>query len=160
MSELASPCEIILGRPWFKMAKVKQDWGSNVVMITKGKRNVTIPMHARCNISLKEKPLVAQTISLAEEVEDDEEEKFLKANPIVVPVFEVDVESILQHERIFEEQAEIHNKERGVQEKRDAKDRVEKIYEKRYTMSNMVKEEDLKELNLGREAGPKMMHSQ
>ena len=41
------------------------------------------------------KPMMAQTISLADEVEDDEEDLFLAANPIVIPVFEVDVPAIV-----------------------------------------------------------------
>ncbi|KAH7372795.1 hypothetical protein KP509_17G021600, partial [Ceratopteris richardii] len=92
ISKSTYPYEMLLGRPWFKLAKVNQDWGLNVVVIIEGKKEVTIPMQGRHNMSIKEKPLMAQTISLAEEIEDDEEEEFLKENLIVVPLLEVYVE--------------------------------------------------------------------
>lgn len=57
---------------------------------------ITIPMLGRKHISGKERPLFAQSINIVEEVEDDEEEAFLQANPTIVSVFEVDVEGILQ----------------------------------------------------------------
>ena len=43
----------------------------------------------------------AQAINLASEVTDDEEEDFLKANPTVVPVFEVDVIDIMDRYRFL-----------------------------------------------------------
>ena len=35
---------MLLGRPWFKIAKLKQDWGSNTVLIRQGKVKIKIPM--------------------------------------------------------------------------------------------------------------------
>ncbi|MCO5605433.1 hypothetical protein L7F22_059617 [Adiantum nelumboides] len=96
MKDPDSSYKMLLGRPWFRQARVKQDWGENVVMLRKGKQSVTISMQSRKQIPPRTKPLCAQTINLAYAVEDDEEEEFLRANPIVVPVFEVDVEGIIQ----------------------------------------------------------------
>ena len=52
-------------------------------------------MNGKKEMVVQEKPLFAQTINLADAVEDDEEEDFLKANPTVVPVFEADVKAII-----------------------------------------------------------------
>ena len=35
---------MLLGRPWFKIAKLKQDWGSNTVLIKQGKVIIKTPM--------------------------------------------------------------------------------------------------------------------
>ncbi|KAH6554795.1 hypothetical protein KP509_1Z306100 [Ceratopteris richardii] len=116
------------GRPWFRLAKIKQDWGLNVVVITKGKKQVTIPMKGRRNI-------------LANEIEDDEEEEFLKENPTVVPVLEVDVEALLAKDdelKIEQQEKEVINL-------------TENIYEQKYASSGRVKEDELQEINLGME---------
>ena len=89
---------MLLGRPWLKQAKVKQDWGENRVVIKKGKHSIIVLMNGKKEMVVQEKPLFAQTINLADAVEDDEEEDFLKANPTVVPVFEVDVKAIINKE--------------------------------------------------------------
>ena len=53
---------------------MKQDWGENLVILRKGKPSVTILMYGRKAIPFPAKPLFAQTINLADAVEDDEEE--------------------------------------------------------------------------------------
>ena len=35
---------MLLGRPWFKTAKVRQDWGENIVMIRQGRKKIQLPM--------------------------------------------------------------------------------------------------------------------
>ncbi|KAH7423568.1 hypothetical protein KP509_12G061500 [Ceratopteris richardii] len=179
MSESAYPYEMLLGRPWFRLAKVKQDWGLNVVMITKGKKQLTIPMHRRKNMSVQEKPLMAQTINLADEIEDDEEEKFLQANPTVVPVLEVDVAGVLSKEhtgglnaegpvpgeqvegaqlqKIFDQRMDIPVQQQMEQQEKEIVTVAERMYDHKYAGSMRVKEEELQEVNLGTEVEPKMV---
>ena len=52
-------------------------------------------MLERETLSNAMKPMLAQTINLAEEIGDDEEDSFLEANPTVIPIFEVDVTAIV-----------------------------------------------------------------
>ncbi|MCO5564150.1 hypothetical protein L7F22_017806 [Adiantum nelumboides] len=87
MKDSDSSYKMLLGRPWFRQARVKQDGGENVVMLRKGKKSVTISMQGRKQIPPKLKPLCAHTINLADAVEDDEEKEFLRANPTIFPVF-------------------------------------------------------------------------
>ena len=54
-----------------------------------------VSMAEKAVLAKEIKPLYAQAINLASEVTDDEEEDYLKANPTVVPVFEVDVIDIM-----------------------------------------------------------------
>ncbi|MCO5596831.1 hypothetical protein L7F22_050901 [Adiantum nelumboides] len=99
------------------------------------------------------RPLLAQSINLVAKVENDEEEAFLQANPTIVPIFEVDIEGILQKDQDFEEIVAKHvagqeiqrsdilqlmdhtisssSEEQIQQEEKDARDMVEKIYNKR-----------------------------
>ena len=46
-------------------------------------------------MQLSQRPLWAQTINLATQVKDLEEEEFLLANPSIIPVFDVNVMTIL-----------------------------------------------------------------
>ena len=86
---------ILLGRPWFRVAKLKQDWDKDEIIIKKGSKTVKVIMSEKAVLAKEIKPMYAQAINLASEVSDDEEEDFLKANPTVVPVFEVDVIDIM-----------------------------------------------------------------
>ena len=42
------------------------------------------------------RPLQVETVNMIPELLEDEEDEFLKSNPTVVPVFEVDVDNILK----------------------------------------------------------------
>ena len=66
-----------------------------MIVLKKGKRIEKIPMLARETLSNAMKPMLAQTIHLAEEIGDDERDSFLAANPTVIPVFKVDVTAIV-----------------------------------------------------------------
>ena len=88
-------CPMLLGRPWFKTAKLKQDWGSNTILIRQGKVKIRIPMLKEIQMQPSQRPLWAQTINLAAKIEDLEEEEFLEANPSIVPVFEINVMAVL-----------------------------------------------------------------
>lgn len=86
---------MLLGRSWFKTAKVRQDWGENIVIIRQGRKKVQLPMAKQVKIDQKDRPLWAQGINLAAEVEEDEEEGYLQANPAIIPVFDIDIMAIL-----------------------------------------------------------------
>ena len=99
---------MLLGRPWFRTAKLKQDWGKNQIQIKLGRQKVVLPMVSKVKLKPSHRPLWAQTISLATEVEDLEEEEYLRSNPSVVPIFEVDVMSIVaEYEMEASSQGEI-----------------------------------------------------
>ena len=86
---------MLLGRPWFRKAKLKQDWDKDEMTLKKGSKTVKVNMTEKVVLAELIKPMNVQAINLASEVTDDEEEDFLKANPTVVPVFEVDVIDIM-----------------------------------------------------------------
>ncbi|MCO5574265.1 hypothetical protein L7F22_028047 [Adiantum nelumboides] len=153
MKDSHSSYKMLLGRPWFRQARVKQDWGEYVVILRKGKKSVTISMQGRKQIPPKIKPLFAQTINLADVVEDDEEEEFLRANPTIVHIFEVDIEEIIQKEeeqgedevkilldqeiagskvlQMMDQNLEVPQKMQIDQEEKEARIMAKKIYEKR-----------------------------
>ena len=87
---------MLLGRPWFRVAKVSQIWGKGIVTITKGKKTVKSPMLTAKVLKQDCKPLCTQSINFAHEVEDDEEEAYLQANPSMTSILEVNVEAIVK----------------------------------------------------------------
>ena len=95
MQEKEISYPMLLGRPWFKSTKVRQDWGENIVIIRQGKKKIQLPMVRQVKIDQKDRPLWAQGINLATEVGEDEEEDYLQVNPDIVPLFDIDVFAIL-----------------------------------------------------------------
>ena len=101
----------------------------------------------------------------------------MKANPTVVPIFEVDVEAIINKEedlasfdlvprqevqgakviQLLDHQVESSVRERIEQEEREAMLMAEDIYDKKFGNSTRVKEDDVKEINLGIEANPQLV---
>ena len=92
---------MLLGRPWFRKAKLKQDWDKDEMTLKKGSKTVKVSMTEKAVLAESIKPMNAQAINLASEVTDDEEEDFLRANPTVVPMFEVDVIDVLDRYRFL-----------------------------------------------------------
>ena len=87
---------LIMGRPWFRVAKVKQDWGADKIVIRKGKKKVKLQMTSKKIFPNEFRPMLVETINMVPELLEDEEEEFLNRNPSVIPVFEVDVDGTLQ----------------------------------------------------------------
>ena len=93
---------MLLGRPWFRKAKLRQDWGDNMVILKQGRQKLIFPMNSTIAIPKEQRALWAQGIHLAEEVENDEEEEYLKANPATVLVFDINVMAILgEYDNLF-----------------------------------------------------------
>ena len=78
MNEGDSPYPLLLGRPWLKTARVKQDWGAELITIRQGKKKVKIQMVPTEILPRNARALYAQGINMVEELADDEEDEFLK----------------------------------------------------------------------------------
>ena len=91
---------MLLGRPWFKKAKLRQDWGDNMVILKQGRQKLILPMNSTIVMPKEQRALWAQGIHLAEEVEEDEEEEYLKANPAVL-VFDINVAILGEYDSSF-----------------------------------------------------------
>ena len=124
-----------------------------------------------------QRTLWAQTINLAAEVEDLEEEEFLVANPSIVPVFDIYVMvvlglsledsskvnntmslgALLTKAQIFELQTHQRelSKEDKYQEQVEAVKVVEQRYEDQLSKLARIAEEELQDLNLGTKDEPK-----
>ena len=132
------------------------------------------------NIASKMMSLYAKTCNMVEGLEDDEEEELLTANPTVVPIFEVDVEKLLQKEDGSSNQSsgvvpgqlvqgskiiqmmdisvqQLQSKQSNKDDKGARQLLAEEIYDKRLGKSTRVKEDEVKEVNLGIEAHPQMV---
>ena len=80
MNAEAKSYSMLLGRPWFRTAKLKEDWEKQEVIMKKVKKIVISLMVSKETLPTSIKPMMAQTINLAEDVEDDEEDLFLAAD--------------------------------------------------------------------------------
>ena len=86
---------LLVGRPWLRAAKVKQDRGSQKITIRKGKKKVKVNMIPIVKLPKHARALYAQGINMVEEIEDDEEDAFMQVNESVILVFEIDVARIV-----------------------------------------------------------------
>jgi len=92
----------LLGRPWFKQAKVKQDWGNSKLTVRKGKKKVQMNMISTMELPRKDRALYVQSINMVDHINDDEEEAFLQANKSIIPVYVIDVIDIWKQYQPFE----------------------------------------------------------
>ncbi|MCO5569983.1 hypothetical protein L7F22_023697 [Adiantum nelumboides] len=95
MEESASSYPMMLGRPWLRAARVKQLWGSDAIVIKRGKKKVKLQMGAKKVIPPGFRPLHAEGLNMVSEIEEDVEDEFLISNSIVVPIFEVDAKKLI-----------------------------------------------------------------
>ena len=77
MEENDSPYPMLLGRPWFTQAKLKMDWGKCQITIRRGKKKIRLDMVPTTLLPVHARALHAEPISVANSIEDDEEEAFL-----------------------------------------------------------------------------------
>ena len=178
---------MLLGRPWFRTTKLKQDWETDEVVLKQGKKSIKIKMGSSVKLDKSAKPLYAQSIQLADEITDDEEDLFLQSNPTVVPIFEVQIAElmdrywstgIMEVEGLTEENPPIEESECSITRIRkedltsqelkvdgreseidmeEAVKQAETLYKNTLEKIVRVKEDDLQDLNLGTEADPKIV---
>ena len=78
------------------MARVKQEWKARRVTSKKGKKKIKLNMIPKKILPRTMKPMVAEAINMVEGMGEDEEEEFLRRNPLLVSLFEVDIVDILE----------------------------------------------------------------
>ena len=172
MNEGDSPYPLLLGRPWLKTARVKQDWGAELITIRQGKKKVKIQMVPTEVLPRNARALYAQGINMVEELADDEEDEFLKVNSSVIPVFEINVANIVEQykskrkQNTTAEQQDQQNtsaeqeQEEQLKTEEEEKFHIQQIikaeqsFEEHLSKLSRVKEDDLQELNLGSEGEP------
>ena len=71
MDEGDNPYSLLVGRPWLRAAKVKQDWGSQKITIRKGKKKVKVNMIPTVKLPKHARALYAQGINMVEEIGDE-----------------------------------------------------------------------------------------
>ena len=86
---------MLLGRPWLRHGKIKQNWQTDEITIRKGKKKIRISVKPTNKVRQTDRPLYAEGLNLLEGIEEDEEERILRENPYLVSLFEVDVPGIL-----------------------------------------------------------------
>jgi hypothetical protein len=87
---------MLLGRPWFKQAKLCHDSHKGIITIKKRKTEQHIVLPKVVHVALSMKSLCVQTFSLASEVSDMEEFAFLEVNPSILPIFDISVPDIVK----------------------------------------------------------------
>lgn len=125
---------------------------------------VVLPKHARA--------LYAQGINMVEQVGDDEEEDFLRTNESVIPVYDIDVEKIIDQYKLKKHSDVVPEQEYKGQEEVDQDEleqeiseqdeklhiqqiiQAEKAYEEHKAKTARVMEDELQDLNLGTEQEP------
>lgn len=67
---------MLLGKPWFKKAKLKQGWGDNMVILIERKQILSLSMTSTITMQKQQRALWKQGIHLPDEVEDDEKKNY------------------------------------------------------------------------------------
>lgn len=81
---------MLLGRSWLRVDKVKHNWHKDGISVRKAKKNVYIEFVAnKATREEKVVPLCAKTCNMIEGLDEDEEENLLKQNPNLNSLFRV-----------------------------------------------------------------------
>ena len=96
MEDSIAEYNLLLGRPWLRQAKVRHNWEHNVMSIRRGRRKVKFPLRERKHLTAAAWPVVAETVNMAEGLDDDEETQFLRDNADLIPLCLVDVAEIVE----------------------------------------------------------------
>ena len=169
MEQMAGAYKMLLGRPWLRHGKIKQNWQTDEITIRKGKKKIRISVKPTNRVRQTDRLLYAEGLNLLEGIEEDEEERILRENPDLVSLFEVDIDSILSRYapaamtiQPIKEEAQIEQSDEqdsGDQTLQELQRWIESG-EAKHILSERsirVKEDDLIDMNVGTTDDPKIL---
>ena len=75
---------LLLGRPWLKMAHIKQNWQNNIISFQCGKTKVRVPTQEQAGTSKQLTLLFTEGINILDRVADEKVDQYLEENPKIV----------------------------------------------------------------------------
>ena len=63
MEDISGAYPLLLGRPWLRQAKVKQNWEHNTISLRRGKKKVRLSVHATTMVKSPLRPKYAEGIN-------------------------------------------------------------------------------------------------
>jgi hypothetical protein len=168
MEDISGSYPLLLGRPWLRQARVKQDWQSDRITIRKGKKKLKLSVRTKRGLQTPFRPSMAEGINMMDGMGDEEEDDYLSRNPELVSLFEVDVVAVL--EQYQQQNPSTKQKSSGSSKKpvegslpegigdmpdEEGVAEAERVFEQELQRSRRVKEDELLDLNLGTEDDPK-----
>ena len=69
---------LLLGRPWLRMAFIKQNWQKNVITFRRGKNKVRVPTQPRAGTKKDLTPIYAESINMLAGLAEDEVDRYLE----------------------------------------------------------------------------------
>ena len=96
MEDISGAYPLLLGRPWLRQARVKQDWQSDRITVRKGKKKLKLSVSTKKGLRTPFRPEMAEGINMLEGMEAEEEDDYLSRNTELVSLFEVDVVVVLK----------------------------------------------------------------
>ena len=76
---------LLLGRPWLKIANIKQNWDKNILTFRKGNNKIRVSTQNKVSTNRQCLPIHA------ERLDETKENHYFNYNPKVIPLFEVDI---------------------------------------------------------------------
>ena len=156
--------QVLLGRPWLRDAKVKHDSNRGRISLKKEKKKVYIGFGQSKTTRITHfTPLHAETYNMTEGLEDDEEEYLLQQNLNLVPLFLVHLDKVLQIQRMNlgnkkgkrkqaePEDLQVRAQECGQEDFENLQAWIKTQKDKEQEEVTRVKQDQLKEIDLGEE---------
>ena len=82
---------LLLGRPWLKIAKIKQNWNKNILTFRKGKNKIRVSTQDKVSTNRQCLPIHAKAVNMMEGLDETEENHYFNDNLKIIPLFEVDI---------------------------------------------------------------------
>ena len=86
---------ILLGRPWLRTTNIKQHWQQDMISFRQGKTKARPITEERISTPQNTTPLYAEGVHMLDGLADEEVDHFLEEHPTIVPLFKIDVITVV-----------------------------------------------------------------
>ena len=69
MEDISGPYPLLLGRPWLRQARVKQDWQSDQITIRKGKKKLKLSVRTKQGLRTPLRPMMVEGINMMDGID-------------------------------------------------------------------------------------------
>ena len=91
-----APYAFLLGQPWLRTARIKQNWQRNVMTFRRGGKKIKVRTTQSKAPASPLVPLCAESINMLEVLTEEEAEKYFSEHDNIIPLYEVNVAKLAE----------------------------------------------------------------
>ena len=140
-----APCPFLLGRPWLRTARIKQNWQRSTMTFRRGGKKIKIRTTQSKAPASPLVPVCAEGVHMLEGLTEEEADRYFSEHDHIIPLYEVNIAEI----------AEPYQSECSQEQAEQELGRAREALEKELAVSQRVKPTELEEVNIGDTTQPR-----